>query len=99
MAVELLARPSDATTVPDLEARLVAAGYTIDESRYVNSLGMLAWFVFCRLLGQESSQGWVVQTWDRLAIPLLHVAERRFRPPFGLSVFCAARPAGEHAAD
>jgi hypothetical protein len=56
---------------------------------------MVAWFVFCRLLGQESSQGWAVQTWDRLAIPVLRFAEARVRSPFGLSVFCAARPAGE----
>jgi 2-polyprenyl-3-methyl-5-hydroxy-6-metoxy-1,4-benzoquinol methylase len=82
-------------TRASLEARLVAAGYTIAESRYVNSLGMVAWFVFCRLLGQESSQGWVVQTWDRLAVPTLRLVERRFRAPFGLSVFCAARRADE----
>ena len=73
----------------------MAAGYTIAESRYVNSVGMVSWFVFCRLLGQKTSQGWVVQTWDRLAIPLMRVAERRFRSPFGLSVFCAARPSEE----
>jgi SAM-dependent methyltransferase len=86
-------------TRTSLEERLVAAGYTIAASRYVNSVGMAAWFVFCRLLGQESSQGWVVQTWDRLAIPVLRVAERRFRSPFGLSVFCAARPTDEHTAE
>jgi SAM-dependent methyltransferase len=85
-------------TRASLEARLVAAGYTVAESRYVNSLGMVAWFVFCRLLGQESSQGWAVQTWDRLAVPVLRFAEDHVRSPFGLSVFCAARPAGQDSA-
>ena len=73
-----------------LAAVVESAGFEVVDLRYANSLGAVAWFVFCRLLGQRTSRTWVVQAWDRLAVPVLRRAERVVRPPFGSSLFCAA---------
>ena len=73
-----------------LRAVVEAAGFEVVDLRFANSLGAVAWFVFCRLLGGRTSRTWVVQAWDRLAVPVLRRAERVVRPPLGSSLFCAA---------
>lgn len=77
-------------TKASLAETVEAAGLRITDLRYVNALGAGVWLTFCRLLRQEPAQSWVVRSWDRLAIPVLHGLERRVTPPFGISVFCVA---------
>lgn len=77
-------------TLDSLAATVRSAGLRVGELRYVNAFGAVMWFTFCRLLRQEPAQSWVVRSWDRLAIPVLHALERRVHPPFGISVFCVA---------
>lgn len=78
-------------TMASLAHVVSAAGLSVVDLRYVNSLGAVMWLLFCRLLRQEPAQSWVIQSWDKLVVPLLHGMERKIRPPFGISVFCAGR--------
>ena len=78
-------------TMATLAEVVSSAGLSVVELRYVNALGAIMWLLFCRLLRQEPAQSWVVRSWDRLAVPVLHAVERRLRPPFGISVFCVGR--------
>lgn len=77
-------------TMPSLAATVRAAGLRPADMRYVNAFGALMWFAFCRMLRQEPAQTWVVRSWDKLALPVLHAVEKRVSPPFGISVFCVA---------
>jgi SAM-dependent methyltransferase len=75
------------TTLTDA---FVRAGLRPESVRYVNSVGLPAWFVSVRLLGQEPREGLMLRAWDRGVIPLVRQVERRFSPPFGQSVLGVA---------
>jgi SAM-dependent methyltransferase len=74
-----------------LGAALERAGLRTETLHYVNSLGLLAWFMGMRLLRMTPGEGPVLTAWDRAVIPLLRRAESRRVPPFGQSVFSVAR--------
>jgi len=69
-----------------LRELLEARGYRVVDARYVNSVAALGWFIYCRLLRQKSSDQITVSACDRVIIPLVRSIERRFPPPFGLSL-------------
>jgi SAM-dependent methyltransferase len=77
--------------VGTLRAALEQAGLRVERIHYVNSLGLLAWFVGMRLLRMTPGEGPVLAVWDRGVIPALRRFERRRKPPFGQSVFAVAR--------
>jgi SAM-dependent methyltransferase len=77
--------------VGTLRAALEQAGLRVERIHYVNSLGLLAWFVGMRLLRMTPGEGPILTVWDRGVIPVLHRFERRRKPPFGQSVFAVAR--------
>ena len=77
--------------VAGLRAALEEAGLRVERIHYVNSLGLLAWFVGMRLLRMTPGEGPILTLWDRGVIPLLRRLERRRHPPFGQSVFAVAR--------
>ena len=81
-------------TVATLRRALEDADLKVEEIRYVNPAGLLAWYVVCRLLRRFPSNGPGLRVYDRAVIPLLRKAERRWRPPFGQSVFAVARWTG-----
>jgi SAM-dependent methyltransferase len=70
-----------------LRQLMVEAGFEVLEDRYVNSIGALGWFLYCRLLRRRASDQIAVSTCDRIVIPIVRRLERRIRPPFGLSIF------------
>jgi SAM-dependent methyltransferase len=74
-----------------LGAALEQAGLRIERLDYVNSLGLLAWFVGMRVLRLTPGEGPILTVWDRAVIPVLRKMEARWRPPFGQSVFAVAR--------
>jgi SAM-dependent methyltransferase len=76
-----------------LEQLLDETGFERLDSRYVNSIGALGWFVYCRLLRRSSSDDLTVGSCDRYVVPAARVYEDRWPPPFGLSLFCVARRA------
>ena len=78
----------------DVERLCRTAGLTVERLHYVNSLGLLAWFVGMRLLRLSPQSGPFLKLWDSYVIPLLRRIESRFRPPFGQSVFVVARTPG-----
>jgi hypothetical protein len=70
---------------------LTAAGLEVEELHYINPLGLMSWFVVCRLLGSYPRNGVMLRTYDRAVIPVVRRLERRWRPPFGQSVLAVGR--------
>ena len=78
-------------TVASLRKALEEADYKVEEIRYLNPVGLVAWIVVCRMLGRIPANGPMLRRYDRSMVPLLRRLERRWRPPFGQSVFAVAR--------
>ncbi|GAA0710656.1 class I SAM-dependent methyltransferase [Dactylosporangium roseum] len=73
-----------------LSTVLTAAGLELHDVRYVNPIGLLNWYLICTLLGSFPRNGVVLRGYDRLVVPLARRLERRWRPPFGQSIFAVA---------
>lgn len=67
------------------------AGLVVEDVRYVNMPGLLAWFVVMRLLRRRPSLGPLLKVWDGAVVPVERWVERRVRAPFGQSVLLVAR--------
>lgn len=74
-----------------LRAAYESAGLAVEQLHYVNAPGLLAWFTGMRLLGMTPGDGPLVKVWDRAVVPPARAIEKRFRPPFGQSVFAVGR--------
>jgi len=79
-------------TSASLATLLRKSGFEPVTTHYVNSLGVIPWFVLGRIMHRATLRGWEVRLYDRLAIPLLSRLERRFPPPLGQSLFVVAEP-------
>lgn len=87
-----------------LRTQLSDAGYDVQDIRYVNAVGAIAWLMFARILRRTPTNGTLVKVFDKYFVPVLNRIERRWRPPFGQSVLAVAvrpydsvnKPAGEH---
>ena len=80
----------------EVAAKLEAAGLQVVRLGYRDVVGMVAWFVVCRLLGMELTPG-RVGVYDRLVIPAVALLGRYFDPPLGKNVVAVARRA--HVSD
>jgi SAM-dependent methyltransferase len=78
-------------TKRSLRAAYEAAGLKIEKIHYVNAPGLIAWFMAVRLLGMTPGDSAVVRLWDRSITWAARNVERRFKPPFGQSVFAVGR--------
>jgi SAM-dependent methyltransferase len=78
-----------------LRAVVEAAGLQVEELRYVNSIGLLGWYVVMRALRGRPRAGSVLTTYDRGVVPWLRRLEARWSPPFGQSLFLVARRPGD----
>ncbi|HEY8218060.1 MAG TPA: glycosyltransferase [Acidimicrobiia bacterium] len=67
------------------------AGLEIVDTRYVNSLGALAWWAYARHLRRTPTKPKNVALYDRVVVPLLRHVEERHEPTFGQSVFLVGR--------
>lgn len=74
----------------ELCRKVTNAGMRVVDSRYVNSLGFLAWLGSARMLGLRPTHPTLAQTYDRVAVPVLRRVEARTEPAFGQSLFVAA---------
>jgi hypothetical protein len=81
-------------TVGSLRAALEGAGLRVEQIRYINPIGLVNWYLACRLLRMTPRNGVALRAYDRLVVPLARRLERSWRPPFGQSVFAVARSAG-----
>ncbi len=70
-------------------AQLARHELSVNEAFYVNSLGLLGWWVRGSLLRREMPSVSQLRLFDRL-VPLWGAVERRIPPPFGLSLVCVA---------
>jgi SAM-dependent methyltransferase len=74
----------------ELGRKVEKSGMRVVESKYVNSLGFMAWLGGARILGLQPTKPVLAQTYDRLAVPIVRRAEARAEPRFGQSLFVAA---------
>jgi SAM-dependent methyltransferase len=73
-----------------VRALLTGAGLDVDVLRYVNSLGLPAWFLCMRMLKMSARNGPLLILWDRLGVPVVRWIEKKIDPPFGQSIFAVA---------
>jgi SAM-dependent methyltransferase len=76
--------------LPGLRAQLVAAGLSVDDIRYVNSVGAAAWWLVARVLRRAPTGKAGVTVYDRCVVPALRRIESRWSPPLGQSVLAVA---------
>jgi hypothetical protein len=78
-------------TKRQLRSAMTEAGLEVQEVKYVNMPGLLAWFVGMRLLKMTPGEGPLLRLWDRVVVPIARRLESRVSAPFGQSVFAVAR--------
>jgi SAM-dependent methyltransferase len=77
-----------------LVAAVSDAGLELDEVRYANAVGGLAWWLVAAKLGRSPVGGSTTRLFDRAVVPAALRLEAGRRLPFGQSIFCVVhRPA------
>ena len=74
----------------ELLQKLEQAGFVPVRLAYRDIVGMLAWFVVCRVLRQELSPG-KVSMYDRFVMPVTGACGRWLNPPLGKNLMAVAR--------
>ncbi|MDI1459948.1 class I SAM-dependent methyltransferase [Catellatospora sp. KI3] len=69
----------------------LAAGLSVEHTRYVNSLGFICYFLTARVLGMAPQGGAMMRVYDSVVTPVTRALEARLRPPFGQSVLAVLR--------
>jgi SAM-dependent methyltransferase len=77
-------------TRASLGAALRGADLTVERLRYVNPVGLLAWYVMVKGLDRTPSNGPALRVYDRVVVPVARALDR-VPAPFGQSVFAVAR--------
>src|SRR5215203_1505823 len=70
-------------TRAELEAKCVAAGFRVVESRYFDVAGVLPWFVKYRVLRSKRLDARAVKFYDARVVPVAKALEARISPPLG----------------
>jgi SAM-dependent methyltransferase len=70
---------------------VTACGFKVVDARYANAPGWISWLVGARLLDRIPTSPTVIRMFDRGVVPVVRALERAVRPPFGQSLFVAAR--------
>ena len=78
-------------TMKSARGALSAAGLVVQDVRYVNAPGLVAWTIGMRLLRMTPGEGVVLRSWDRAVVPVARRLEERWQPPFGQSVLAVGR--------
>ena len=63
-----------------------SAGFKVKFARYINSIGLLAWWFNAKVLRREEQSEGQIAIFDTLIVPLLSILERLIEPPFGQSI-------------
>lgn len=77
-------------TPATLQSAIVKAGLVCQESRPVNMLGGVAWWLAVRRGGVGTPNPKLLAAYDRMVVPATRALESRFTPPFGQSVLAVA---------
>lgn len=78
-------------TRPMLLERFAAAGLQPVEVRYMNLPGILAWFLWSRVLRRKTITGRDARTYDRWVVPVVRAVESLVPPPVGNGLLAIAR--------
>ena len=78
-------------TKRSLGEALTAAGLPIEQLHYVNSVGLISWFLLMRCARMIPRDGRALRLYDATVIRAVGWLERFARPPFGQSVLAVAR--------
>lgn len=76
---------------PDLVAKTKAAGFVVEDCRYLDLFGVLPWFLLNTLMGSMSFDPKLVKINDRYVVPLSRRFESLIPPPFGKNLILVAR--------
>jgi SAM-dependent methyltransferase len=74
-----------------LVAALTGAGLRVERLHYVNSAGLVSWFLLMRCARMIPRDGAALRCYDATVIRAVARAERYLRPPFGQSLLAVAR--------
>jgi hypothetical protein len=74
-----------------LSETLAAAGLPIERLQYVNSVGLVSWFLLMRCARMIPKDSLALRWYDATVIRAVAWLERFVRPPFGQSVLAVAR--------
>ena len=75
----------------DLLPLMLAAGFTIEHSFYMNVIGMAGWFWNNRIRKINEEDAGQIQVFDRYIAPWAERVEQLLPPPFGLSLIAIGR--------
>lgn len=79
-----------------LSAQLERAGFRVEECRYVNAVGSLAWLVLARWMRRTPTAVGPVKVYDKWFVPVLRQIERVVPVPVGQSVFAVGVKVANH---
>ncbi|MGH3679041.1 MAG: class I SAM-dependent methyltransferase [Natronosporangium sp.] len=81
-----------------LAAAMTATGLRVERLRYVNSVGLVSWYLLMRCARMTPRDGLALRAYDATVIRSVAWVERFARPPFGQSVLAVGRvPGDQHA--
>jgi SAM-dependent methyltransferase len=63
------------------------AGLEVRTLNYMNSIGLIGWWINAKLLPRQAQSESQIMIFDRLIVPLLSIIESLVNPPFGQSLF------------
>jgi SAM-dependent methyltransferase len=66
-------------------------GLQIKSARYMNSVGLVGWWVNAHILRREAQSAGQTRVFDRFVVPVLSRMERLVPPPFGQSLLVVLR--------
>jgi SAM-dependent methyltransferase len=72
-------------TKKSLRRSMEDAGLVDVKTRYINPLGLIAWFILMKMLKGSPNSGLAVKIWDSTVIPVTRQLERLVKVPFGQS--------------
>ncbi len=75
----------------ELEVKLKEAGFEIEQQKYINFLGALAWVIEYKILHGKKMSSLKVILFDKVFFLFVEFIERYISWPFGLSLFVIAR--------
>ncbi len=78
-------------TKKGLEAKVTAAGFAVQSSRYFDFLGIAPWWLKYRLLGSTRVEPGAVKLYDSLVVPLARPLETLIHPPVGKNILLIAQ--------
>lgn len=75
----------------DLAQLASTAELEVVQLRYLNPIGLIAWYVLVRLMGRTPSDGPLLRAFDRLVVPISRKLETKWSAPFGQSLLLVGR--------